>query len=132
MFHAVERLFAAAEYIFADSESVFGGGNRMKVRRSAEIFSPAAQPYLTGWRTLFYQSAGRLSLNRDEISFPAAERGLAAERTLFYQSAGRLSLNGDEISFPAAECGLTEIGNLCNPSRRTLVGRMRTDGFTRL
>ena len=102
MFHAVERLFAAAEYIFADSESVFGGGNRMKVRRSAEIFSPAAQPYLTGWRTLFYQSAGRLSLN------------------------------GDEISFPAAECGLTEIGNLCNPSRRTLVGRMRTDGFTRL
>ena len=102
MFHAAERLFAAAEFRFADSESVFGGDNRRKVGRSAEIFSPAAQPYLAG------------------------------ERTLFYQSAGRLSLNRDEISFPAAECGLTEIGNLCNPSHRMLIGRMRTDGFSRL
>ena len=132
MFHADERLFAAAEYRFADSESVFGGDNRRQVGRAAEIFSPSAQPYLEGERTLFYQSVGRLSLNGDEISFPAAERGLTGWRTLVYQASECLSLNGDEISFPTAERGLTEIGNLCNPSRRTLVGRMRTDGFTRL
>ena len=102
MFHADERLFAAAECRFADTESAFGGDNRRQAGRSAEISSPSAQPYLAG------------------------------ERTLVYQSAGLLSLNGDKISFPAAECGLTEIRNLCNPSRRMLVGRMQTDGFTRL
>ena len=102
MFHAAERLFSAAEFRFADTESAFGGDNRRQIVQSAEIFSPAAQPYL------------------------------AEERTLVYQSAGRLSLNGDEISFPVAERGLTEIRNLCNPIRRMLVGRMRTGGFSRL
>ena len=91
MFHAAERLFAAAECRFADSESAFGGDNRRQVGRSAEIFSPAAHPYLAG------------------------------EQTLVCQSAESLSLNGDEISFPTAERGLTEIGNLCNPSRRMLI-----------
>ena len=102
MFHAAERLFAAAECRFADSESAFGGDNRRQVGRSAEIFSPAAHPYLAG------------------------------EQTLVCQSAESLSLNGDEISFPAAERGLTEIRNLCNPGHLMLVGRMRTDGFSRL